>query len=202
MTDYQFKAVEWAKTGDAGRVAQTNVSYDSKANTITVKAGTGANNVCLNMTDNKYRIGSDLRYFVVQGTNLRTTNGSSYLWWFNGTNHGSSVAPVKTSKSGDLVTIIWDLTTSGLNDNCVYPQYNFSQGNTIFGLTSTTGTSVISHIGFYADIEGPTAINLPHLSTPATEPVEVQPSAYNLQGQKVGDEYTGIVIQNGKKVLK
>ena len=202
ITDYQFKAVEWAKTGDAGRVAQTNVSYDSKANTITVKAGTGANNVCLNMTDNKYRIGSDLRYFVVQGTNLRTTNGSSYLWWFNGTNHGSSVAPVKTSKSGDLVTIIWDLTTSGLNDNCVYPQYNFSQGNTIFGLTSTTGTSVISHIGFYADIEGPTAINLPHLSTPATEPVEVQPSAYNLQGQKVGDEYTGIVIQNGKKVLK
>ena len=27
-------------------------------------------------------------------------------------------------------------------------------------------------------------------------------NAYNLQGQKVGDSYRGIVIKNGRKVLK
>ena len=35
-----------------------------------------------------------------------------------------------------------------------------------------------------------------------SEPVEVQPSAFNLNGQAVSGSYKGIVISNGKKILK
>ena len=153
-SNYVFRATDWT-TGDAGRVSVDKFVYDSEANTLTVNAGTGANNVCL-MLDYQncnYTANISDKYLVVKGSNLSTTSANSCLWWLNGVNRGTSVTPsvIKKTTDGDVV-IAWDITKSGLADNCMGDQYNFCAGMTIFGLTSTNGTSCIRHIGFHASV--------------------------------------------------
>lgn len=152
---YRYIARDWV-TGDANRVNQSKFAYDDAANTITVAAGKGKNNVCLmlDIKDKVYNVKAAQKYLVVKGSNLSKDNDASYLWWLNGVNRGSQEPPqiVKTAPDGDIV-IAWDLTQSQLNGNCGGSVWNFCQGNTIFGLTSTTGTSVISNIGFTADVD-------------------------------------------------
>lgn len=152
---YVFRATEWT-TGDAGRVGRDKFTYDEEENTLTVNAGTGANNVCLMLDyeNCEYTANASDKYLIVKGSNLSMTSSKSYLWWLNGVNRGSSVAPtvIKKAADGDVV-IAWDITKSGLADNCVGDQYNLCAGMTIFGLTSVTGTSSIRHIGFHASVD-------------------------------------------------
>ena len=90
---YRFVADEWT-TGDAARVSASNITYDTERNIIHVKA-TGANKVALmhKYQEHDYTIANDQTYLVVRGTNLSTTSGASYLWWLNGSNHGTQVPP-------------------------------------------------------------------------------------------------------------
>ena len=194
-TNYVWKASEWAKTGDGGRVSQNNITASTAANTITVKA-TGANNVCLSFGTEKYTINTNDKYFMIKASNVSTADGASYLWWFNGTNHGSSVKPTKiqTLTDGDVV-IYWDITASGLDDKCNGQSYAFSQGNTIFGLTSTTGTSVIKYIGFNSAMEIPSGIR--ELSM---NPFEKH-GVYSLNGYHLSSAQKGINIVNGEKII-
>ncbi len=152
---YNFRATDWV-TGDAGRVAQSSISYDTEANTITVLA-TGANNVALNMdwANLDYTIASQEHYLIVKGTNLSTAAGASYLWWLNGVNRGTQVSPTEVCSDVDgEVVIAWDMNASGLNANNVGDRFSVCAGHTIFGITSTTGTTVISHIGFHESVDG------------------------------------------------
>lgn len=154
-TGYKFVATDWI-TGDANRVSADKFSYDTEANTLTVKAGKGANNVCLMLdyTACEYTAKEKDKYLIVKGTNLSRTSVQSYLWWLNGINHGTSVPPTRivTAPDGDIV-IAWDITQSGLADNCKGDEYDLCTGMTIFGLTSTTGTSCIKHIGLHASVD-------------------------------------------------
>jgi hypothetical protein len=194
-TNYIWQASEWAKTGDGGRVSQNNIAVNQAANSITVKA-TGANNVCLSFGTEKYTINTNDKYFMIKASNVSTADGASYLWWFNGTNHGTSVKPTKTQTltDGDVV-IYWDITSSGLDDKCQGQSYAFSQGNTIFGLTSTTGTSVIKFIGFNSAMEIPSGIR--ELSMNPFEKYGV----YSLNGYHLSSAQKGINIVNGEKIL-
>lgn len=198
-TNYVFKAGEWANTGDSNRVRQTDISYSEADNTITVRA-TGTNNVCLNMTQNRYQISSQDKYFIIKGSGLSAADGASMLWWFNGANHGSSVKPTKavTNDEGD-VELYWDLTQSGLDDTVESPTYRFSLGNTIFGLTAPNGVAVIKYIGFNSVAQVP--------QTAAIDAIRVDgPDAccgqyYNIQGQPVSTPTTpGIYIRQGQKL--
>lgn len=154
MGTYKFVATDWT-TGDAGRVAASKFTYNAD-NTFSVNAGTGANNVALMLNYNKakYTVGGQRHYFVIRGTNLKTTSGASYLWWLNGVNKGTQVSPVKvqTLNEGDVV-VAFDVVTSGLHANSTGVLYSFAQGQTIFGLTSTTGTSLIKDITFVEDVD-------------------------------------------------
>ncbi len=176
---YQFVATDW-KTGDAARVPQANISYDATANTITVKAGTGNNNVALTLdyAHTDYTVKAQQKYLVVRGTNLAMGAGKSYLWWLNGKNKGSQVAPTKTLAVGDETLVAWDITQSNLNENCKGDVWNCSTGATIFGLTSTTGTSVISYIGFVSSLDELTGIQ----HTTASPTVGAEP-VYTLDGR-------------------
>lgn len=152
---YVFNASDWT-TGDGGRVPQNKISYDAEANTITLNAGTGTNNVCLGFDFQKhkdYTIALQNKYLVVYGSNLSTSSGANFLWWLNGVNKGSSIAPVKTKAVGRNKVIAWDLTKTELDANCKEDSWNLSKGQTIFGLTSTTGTSVIYDIAFVSDVD-------------------------------------------------
>ena len=194
-TNYTWQASEWAKTGDGGRVTQGNITANQTTNSITVKAS-GNNNVCLSFGTEKYTINTNDKYFMIKASNVSTADGASYLWWFNGTNHGSSVKPTKTQTltDGDVI-IYWDVTASGLDDKCNGQSYTFSQGNTIFGLTSTTGTSVIKYIGFNSVMEMPTGIR--ELSMNPFEKYGV----YSLNGYRLSSAQKGINIVNGVKIL-
>ena len=157
---YRFVATDWV-TGDPNRVAQSRISYDTDANTITVPQ-TGSNNVCLMLNHEKtdYTIAKSQKYLVVKGQNLLTSSGSSYLWWLNGVNKGSQVSPTvaKTaSVDGESYQVIaWDMTKSQLDGNITGDRPNVTIGQTIFGLTwngksSTDGGvrgAVINDIAF------------------------------------------------------
>ena len=168
LKDYQDHAYRWRctdwKTGDSGRVAQSNFTYNQAENTITIKAGTGANNVCLSLDYEQadYWLRSAQKYMVVAGLNLSVTSGKSYLWWLNGINKWSSVAPTTTKtvrrttplgKTQVLRLVAWDMTQTGLADNNVGDEFSICQGATIFGLTSSSGTSTIQRIEFVSDLD-------------------------------------------------
>ena len=178
---YQFVATDW-KTGDAARVAQSDISYDATANTITVKAGTGNNNVALTLdyAHTDYTVKSQQKYLVVRGSNLAMGTGKSYLWWLNGKNKGSQVAPTKTLDLGSETLVAWDITQSGINENCKGDVWNCSTGATIFGLTSTTGTSVISYIGFVSSISELTGIQ-----RATTAQTAIDAAVYTIDGKRV-----------------
>lgn len=182
---YQFRATDWT-TGDAGRVSRDKFVYDSEANTFTVKAGLGSNNVCL-MLDYEncdYTVKAIEKFMIIKGSNLGITAGKSFLWWLNGVNRGTSVAPtvVKKLADGDAL-IAWDLTKTGLDDNCTGDTYSFCAGQTIFGLTSTTGTSCIRHIGFHTSVDD--FMNALHIDPTLTAGKQQTVNVYTTDGALV-----------------
>ena len=202
---YHWNATDW-KTGDTGRVAQSKFTYNDD-NTITIKAGTGTNNLCLSLNyanTDEYLLKAEQKYLVVVATNVRTTSGSSYLWWLNGVNHGSSVAPNSTQQLSEGTAFIWDMTQSGLNSNNTGDTFSICQGATIFGLTSSTGTSTIRYIGFLSDISNISeAVSIQAL--PASLPTDGKPASnqwIDLNGRNTTTPMKDhIYIKSGKKIL-
>ena len=200
---YQFRCTDWT-TGDANRVQASRFSYDTDNNTLTVNAGTGANNVALMMKYENldYDISKDQIYLIVRGTNLKTTTGASYLWWLNGTNRGSQVAPASTQTvniDGQQQQVIaFNMQTSGLYDNFTQERNSVCMGQTIFGLTSTTGTSTIYDINFVSDADDYVNITTGISAIDRTNVPRRQ--AYDLGGRPAAGS-KGIRITNGKKNL-
>ena len=201
---YRFVASQWT-TGDGGRVSASNITYDKAKNIIHVNAGTGANNVALmlNYQNLAYTIGAAEKYLVVRGTNLKTTNGASYLWWLNGTNKGSQVAPAvvrEISVDGQTqIVVAWDMTTSGLYENFTGSRPSVCKGQTIFGLTSTTGKSDIYDISFVADMEQyvQTATTVSAVTRAVADGVY-----YTLGGVRTDHPTKGVYLTNGRVVVK
>lgn len=197
---YKYQATNW-KTGDSGRVSQNNISYNTADNVITVKAS-GNNNVCLMLDyeNLEYNVKAAQKYFTVIGEGLNLGNGMSYLWWLNGVNKGSQVAPNTTRSSGTKKVVVWDITKSGLDGNCTGDEWSFCTGATIFGLTSTSGTARIYYIGFLSsldEIDEVLAVNDIEM-----ESTNKQPKQYiSLDGIAHSAPAKGINIVNGKKVL-
>ena len=198
---YQFVASEWG-TGDAGRVAANRITYDTEKNIIHVRQ-TGNNNICLmlNYQNKQYTVSNKQKYLVVKGTNLKTTSGASYLWWLNGTNKGTQVAPdvVKNVKENEQTfqVIAWDITKSGLDDNFADERTSVCAGQTIFGLTSaaTDGTADIYLIDFVEDVQRDIIDGINTLQTQATN------EYYDLNGMRAERLIQGVYITQGKKLL-
>ncbi|MBP5338586.1 MAG: glycoside hydrolase family 127 protein [Prevotella sp.] len=208
---YQFRCTDWT-TGDPNRVQASKFTYDEDNNTITVNAGTGANNVALMMKYEglDYDISKEQIYLIVRGTNLKTTSGASYLWWLNGTNRGSQVPPVSaqtvTIDGMQQQVIAFNMETSGLYDNFTQERNSVCMGQTIFGLTSTTGTSTIYDINFVASADDYVIFTtgIEDIGQPLN--YNSQSTNYNLGGRPVVGAgqlpaRNGIRITNRKKIL-
>ena len=178
-------ATDWIAI-DPARVTQDKFSYDTADNTLTVNAGTGLNNVCVQLDCKRarYTVDGQRKYLVVVGENLSRENGASYLWWLNGENHGTQVKPDYAEKRKDGQSVFaWDITKSGLDTNCRGDRWSAEIGTTCFGLTSTTGSSTLTYIGFVESVEkwlqgdGIAAI-------PSVQPARTA-DVYNLAGQMV-----------------
>lgn len=204
---YKFVATEW-KTGDSNRLAQGNISYDEAGNTLTCKAGTGNNNVCLTLdwAQTDYTVKAADKFLIVKGTNLSLASGKSYLWWLNGTNKGSQVVPQYVGRAADRECVIaWDITKSNLDANCQGDTWNVSTGQTIFGLTSSTGTSRISYIGFQPSVESfLEAVGIENLTQDPQTPK--QQGVFTIDGRKLRSSNNtnglphGLYIVAGEKV--
>ncbi len=213
--NYEFINEQWVSL-DLGRVAQSDISYQLNDNTITVNAGTGQNDVALGnsesytdagpFTTEEFSVGISQNWFIVVGTDLSAKEGNSYLWWMNGDNKNTDVPPtmIVGLEDGEIL-FAWDLSESGLDDN-MQSRLNYLNGWTGFGLTSTTGTSVISDICFYTWDDAVTTypelvtggVDLAVSSVQAT--VE-SGAVFDLSGRKVSKTLKGVYIIDGKKVL-
>lgn len=205
---YRFKATDWGYTGDGGRVAQSAIKVDAEANTITLRAS-GDNNVCLKYgSDTQYEVSADRKYLVVRGKNLNRSTGKSYLWWLNGCNRGSSVAPTKQSLLSDgRVQIAWDITASNLTDNCKNDPWvlstSYNAASTIFGLTASSSAKdvVINYIGFMTEDElnDATADGLHAIASPENG---ARPVYYTMNGLRHSTPQPGINIVSQGGTMK
>ncbi len=106
---YTFCAEDWAHTGDAGRIAQANISVDG--NVITLANVSGDNNAALEFNGtNEYLFPRSLASITITGTNLSTTAGQHAFWWLNGANNAGSINATAVSEAGGKQTVTWDLT--------------------------------------------------------------------------------------------
>ena len=201
---YQFRCTDWT-TGDANRVPANKITYDTEKNIIHVNAGTGANNVALMMRwqDLDYDIDKSQIYLVVRGKNLKTTSGASYLWWLNGSNHGTQVAP-STSKTitvgGEQQQVVaFNMQTSGIYENFSGDRPSVCMGQTIFGLTSTTGTSDICDINFVANVND--YISMATAIGSVYGMRRDNSRYYDLNGRPAELNGKGIRVSNGTKII-
>lgn len=208
--EYQFNAPDWT-TGDVNRIPASSITYDEEKNVLKAQSPGNCNiALMMNYQTLNYKIQKNQKYLVVRGTNLSTSDGDSYLWWFNGANRGTSVSPaIKktiTIDGADQTIIAWDLSTSGINDNLTGDYPVVTKGQTIFGMTSTAdkGYCEIYDINFVEDI---TAYEN---TVTSIESIETDSSAsdnaiYDLCGRIVAKQGNsigkGIYIKDGKKIF-
>ena len=140
----------------------------TRSPTFTIQnAGIVTNNTAFQMDKSKdgdYYINNTQEWFLVRGTDLNTSNpDNSHIWWFNGYNGPQGDA--KTSPNHSLTDngttyLLWNMkNTANLNGKMDFnsPTILLSSNGSNFincvGLTSTSGQSTISDIGYYATYE-------------------------------------------------
>ncbi len=220
---YSFVPRQWI-SADVNRV--NSVEYTDEGE-IKVNGKTGNNNIALQMNtlySDCCCVTPEQNLLLVRGTKLRTGTGYSYLWWLNGANHASQVAPTYTYHATGSDTpyyFIWDINKSGLTDywkanedGVIMISDNGKGLITCFGLTAAAtaaGTAYINDINYYSAQE---AVDLyPELS----DKLGVVPSgvseipngqrkqndtAYDLNGRPVTKHHHGIYIQHGEKRIR
>lgn len=133
---------------------------------------------------------------------MSLADGASYLWWLNGCNRGSQVKPdVVREVAVDGVrcqVIAWDMTQSGIADNLsTMGATDITRGQTIFGLTSTTGQSVIRNITFAENVDYVlAAIDAVRISG------DRDGAICTVDGKRVSRPVRGINIVHGRKFLE
>lgn len=159
---YSFNCKDYISTDNA-RAPQTAFSYDTKANTFTIKAS-GQNNVAFKMDpakDGAYYITNSKRWLLICGQNLGTTSGQSLVWWFNGYNNPGSNADKAMKTTDGKTLLLWDMrNNSGLSGGLDFslPQMLISANGASFihaiGLTTATaGSGTISDFNYYENFE-------------------------------------------------
>ena len=197
---YQWKAYDWFRNRVSDRLGESDIRYSSKDNTITIKK-TGAQNIALRYREKKY-LEPGMKYLVAIATDVSTDKNDSQLWHING-HWVNIVNPSKVAKLKDgRILVAWSI-----DENKAYME----TGETVFGLTSTsaTGTSVISYVGFTADVNALvgelnnlyTGITMPH-STDA-EPIEyITLNGIHQQGPHRGMNIVRMSDNTSHKVMK
>ena len=160
---YVFNCGDYIST-DNSRAPQSVFSYDRTANTFSI-AASGSNNVAFQMNtglDNEYYIDNDETMLTICAENVRTSNGSAYVWWLNGFNNGGQVAPDRTFTDGSDRVLLWNLkTNTNINSNFDWSQEHvaisaFGHGFILaVGLTADDSSQpgTIKDFGYYAPWE-------------------------------------------------
>ena len=157
---YAFTPTDYTST-DNSRAPQSVFSYTASG--FTVKA-TGQNNVAFKMggeCDGKYFITGDDHWFLVKGSNMRVGSTDSYLWWSNGVNHGSQVAPDHSATVNGEQFFVWDLQNgnplfSWFNASAEHIALNSNGTNFILAMGLTAGSNLggtVGDVNYYSDMD-------------------------------------------------
>ena len=161
---FRFQPTDYVSTDNA-RAPQSAFSYEEQSFTVNAS---GQNNVAFKMgseCDGKYFITADDHWFLVRGSGLRTSSTSAYLWWINGMNRGTQVAPDYIVTTSDKQQVfIWNLR----NGNELFSWFSaigervvLNSNGTGFilalGLTAVGSTGTVNDVGFFSDIAIATA---------------------------------------------
>ncbi|WP_081783618.1 glycoside hydrolase family 31 protein [Xylanibacter brevis] len=161
---YQFVPADYVST-DNNRAPQSAFSYDEQSFTV---HASGQNNVAFKMggdCDGKYFITPAEHWFVVSGRQLKTGTADAYLWWLNGTNHGSQVAPDHVCTTADERTVfVWNLR----NGNPLFSWFDVNRERMVLnsngtgfilamGLTATGSDGTVTDVDYYSDMAVVTA---------------------------------------------
>ena len=156
---YHFVPTEYVAT-DNNRAPQSAFSYAEQSFTI---HSSGQNNVAFKMggdCDGKYFITPADHWFVVSGRQLKTGSADAYLWWLNGTNHGSQVAPDHVcATADDRQVFVWNLR----NGNALFSWFDVNRERMVLnsngtgfilamGLTASGSDGTITDVGYYSDM--------------------------------------------------
>ena len=192
---YTWKAVEWYRNRVADRVGSSDITYNSKENTVTITK-TGAQNIALKYSEQKY-MEPGMKYLVAVATEVSTNKNDSQLWYING-RWVNIVNPVDVRTLNDgRIMIAWSI-----DENAGYQL----TGETIFGMTSTNpqGRSVISYVGFTADLSKLAktlneAVGISDVQANPQMPEEI----YSLDGTPRNNLCHGVnIVKTGDKVIK
>ena len=141
---YTWKAVEWSRNRVADRLAASDITCNTRDNTITITKK-GAQNIALRYKEQRY-MEPGMKYLVAVATEVSKTKSDSQLWHING-RWVNIVNPddIRTLKDGRIM-VAWAI------DEITGYQLT---GETVFGLTSTNakGRSVISYVGFTSSLK-------------------------------------------------
>ena len=155
---YQFQPTDYVSTDNA-RAPQSAFSYNEQSFTVNAS---GQNNVAFKMgadCDGKYFITPEDHWFLVSGSNLSTNITDAYIWWLNGVNHGTQVAPDYVTTANNKQFFVWNMQ----NGNNLFSWFGtagerqvLNSSGTGFilamGLTATTNAGTVSDIGYYSDM--------------------------------------------------
>ena len=154
---YVFNPADYEST-DNNRAPQSVFSYDEGSFTI---AASGANNVAFKMgatCNDKYYVTGRHHWFVVCGTGLATGGADAYLWWSNGVNHNTQVAPDYVLQANGHQFFVWDAE----GGNALFSWFHRSSERIVLndagtgfilaiGLTATGTQGTITDVGYYTD---------------------------------------------------
>ena len=182
-----------------------------------------ATGVPYNTQNNIYEIKVERVYYIKAGEGLLMHNADGTSWWaelerydgnlpdnesdkhnnnmLKGTLASTPLSPTVEINSVSYSNLVLSqgafhpITGGSLGANRAYLQIETETLNAILGTSSSGKLS----IAFPEEGEETTSINI--LDSRLTTLDQAQPM-YNLSGQKVSDSYKGIVIVNGKKILK
>ncbi len=156
---YRFQPSDYVST-DNNRAPQSAFSYGQSSFTV---AASGQNNVAFKMggeCDGKYYIMSDDHWLLVSGSGLATGRTDAYLWWINGANRGTQVAPDRVfTLGGNQQVFVWDLR----NGNDLFSWFGnggepivLNSNSTGFilamGLTAAGTAATVTDVGCYSDM--------------------------------------------------
>ena len=194
---YTWKANDWYRNRVADRLGASDISCNTKNNTITITKK-GAQNIALRYQEKKY-MEPGMKYLVAVASEVSNAKNDSQLWFINGT-WVNIVNPVdvRTLKDGRIM-IAWSI-----DENKGYQL----TGETVFGMTSTNtqGRSVISYVGFTSDLKKTEQ----QLNTPVgIEAIEqsalnTEHSVYDLSGRLVAISQRSAIsnqLKNGVNIV-
>lgn len=156
---YCFRPSDYVST-DNSRAQQSAFNYAGQSFSVTAS---GQNNVAFKMgaeCDGKYYITTDDHWLVVSGSGLKTGGGDAYLWWINGVNRGTQVAPDHVATvDGNRQVFVWDLRNGndlfswfGNGGERIVLDSNGTGFILAMGLTAAGAAGTVSDVSYYSDM--------------------------------------------------